>query len=59
MGAGAERAHERNELINLLVEPESSSGERCIAGIVPVRDVDVVIGKHGANRIAEQRGKVT
>ncbi len=37
-------------MVDVLVEPEPALVERDVAGVVPVEDVDVVVGQQGADR---------
>ena len=55
------RAHHREEIddvVGVLVEAEGACGQRHVACVVPVGDVDIVVGQHGAHGVAQQRGEV-
>ena len=58
MRAGPELLHELDEVVDVVVEAEGTGFERNVAGIVPIGDVDVVVGEQGAHRIAQQRREV-
>ena len=58
MRALAHHAEELHQVIHVIVEPERTVGERHVAGIMPIGDVDVVVGQQGAHRAAQQRGEM-
>lgn len=58
VGAGAEHLHPVDDVLHVLVEPEATVLEADVARIVPVGDVDVVLGEQGAYGAAQQRGEV-
>ena len=45
-------------MIDIFIDAEAARDQRNVAGIVPVGDVNVVIGQHGAHRRPQQRGEV-
>ncbi|MNF01419.1 hypothetical protein D3C80_2004060 [compost metagenome] len=45
-------------MLHEFIEAEAPGYQRDIARIVPVGDIDVVVGQHGLRRAAQQRGKV-
>ena len=49
------RFQELDQMVGIFVHAEAAGGERHVAGIVPVGDVDVVVGQHGAHGGAQQR----
>ena len=55
MGARPDRLEEADEVLDVLVEAEAAVLERHIARVVPVGDVDVVVGQHRAHGAAQQR----
>ena len=58
MCALADRLEELDDIIDVVVEVEIAGGERHVARVVPVGDVDVVLGQHRAHRVAQQRREV-
>ena len=42
-------------MIDVFVEAEPAGGQRHVARVVPIGDVDVVLGQHGAHGAAQQR----
>ncbi len=58
VGARAHRLEELHQVGDVVVEPEAAGAHRHVAGVVPVGDVDVVIGQQGAHGAAQQRGEV-
>ncbi len=52
------RLQELDQLEHVLVEAEAARGERHVARVVPVGDVDVVVGEQRAHRGAQQRREV-
>ncbi len=58
MGALADRLDELDQVVDIFVEAEPAGGARDVAHVVPVGDVDVVLGQHGAHGAAQQRGEM-
>ena len=58
MRARPDRFQEFDDVVDIFVEAEPAGGERHVAGIVPVGDVDVVLGQHGLHRRPQQRGEM-
>ena len=52
------RLEEPDDVVDVVVEAEGAVGERDVAGIVPVGDVDVVVGEQRPDRVAQQRGEM-
>ncbi len=46
-------AQKRDQVLDIFVQAETPVGQRHVAGIVPVGDVDVLIGQHGTHRFAQ------
>ena len=59
MGARPDRVQELDEVPDVVVEAEPAGGETDVAGIVPIGDVDVVLGEHGAHGGAQERREMT
>ena len=55
---GAHRLEEADDVGDVVVEAEGPGGERHVAGVVPVGQVHVVLGEHGADGAAQERGEV-
>ena len=55
---GPDRVEELDEVLDVLVEPEPAGRQRHVARVVPVGDVDVVVGEHRAHGVAQQRGEM-
>ncbi len=58
MGALADRLQELHQVGDVVVEAEPAGAERHVAGIVPVGDVDVVVGEQRAHRAAQERAEM-
>jgi hypothetical protein len=58
VGLGSHRLEESDDVGDVVVEAERPGGERHVARIVPVGQVHVVIGEHGADGAAQERGEV-
>ena len=54
----ADELRELDDVVDVIVEIETADGDRHVARVVPVGDVDIVLGQHGLNRAAQQRGVV-
>jgi len=55
MSAGADRAQKVDEVLDEVVEAEGALRERHVARIMPIGDVDIMIGQHGVDGGAQQR----
>ena len=58
MGAGAKIFQELDDVGDIVVEAKGAVGEADVARIVPVGDVDVVIGEQGLHGVAQKRGEM-
>ncbi len=58
MGARPDLLDEADQMADIAVEAEAAGGERHVARVVPVGDVDIVFGQHGAHGRAQQRGEM-
>ena len=58
VGLGAHRLEEPDDVGDVVVEAEPSRGQRHVARIVPVGQVHVVLGEHGADGAAQERGEM-
>ena len=56
--AGADASQEMDDVGDIFVEAERAGGERHVAGVVPIGDVDVVVLQQGLDRVAQQRGEM-
>ena len=56
--AGAELLEEADQVVDVVVEAELALREADVARVVPVGDVDVVVGQQRSHRVAQQRGEV-
>ena len=54
MTTRSDRGHEFNQMLGEVVEVEAAIAQRHIARVMPVGDIDVVLGQQNANRIAQQ-----
>jgi hypothetical protein len=59
MSARPHGLQELDQLQHIFVQAEASRGERHVARVVPVGDVDVMVGEHRAHRGAQQRGEMS
>ena len=59
MDVGAKMAHEIDEVEGVILDVELALGHRNIAGVVPVRHIDVAVGQQADDRRAQQGGVVT
>ena len=57
--AWPDRLQETDQVRDIVVEAEPAVRERDIAHVVPVGDVDVVLGQHGAHGTAQERREMT
>ena len=55
MGVGPEELQHLDQVIDIVVEIELAVGQRHLAGVAPVGDVDVGIGQQRLDRAAQQR----
>ena len=44
---------ESDQVFDVFVQPEAPVGQGHVAGVMPVGDVDVVVGQHGTHRFAQ------
>ena len=58
MGAGAEMLQKADDMGDIFVEAERPVGRLHVAGVVPVGDIDVVIGQQRMHGRAQQRGEM-
>ena len=56
---GAEHANELDDVVDEVVEVEAAHGERDVARVDPIGDVDFVVGQHRLDGAAQQRRVVT
>ena len=56
--ARAQPLDEGDHVFDVLVQAEAAFRQRHIAGVVPVGDVHVVVGEHGARGVVQQCGEV-
>ena len=54
----AHHLEEADQVLDVFVETEHAGTARHVAHVVPVGDVDVVLGQHGAHGGAQQRGEM-
>ena len=57
--AGSDLLEEADDVIDVLVGTESSVGEAHVARVVPVGQIDIVLGQHRADGGAQQRCEVS
>jgi hypothetical protein len=50
--------HELDQVADVVVQVELAARQRDLAGVEPVRDVDVMFGQQRLDRAAQQRGVV-
>ena len=55
VNVAAEEMQDRNDVVDVVVEIEPPFGERHRAGVLPIGDVDVVIGQERLDGAAQQR----
>ena len=58
MRAGAYHIHKRHQMFDVFVHAKASAQHGHVARVVPVCNVHVVIGKHGAYRFPQQGRKM-
>ena len=58
MRARAQRLEKPDDVFDIVVEAEGPVLETDVARVVPIGDVDVVIGQQRAHGVAQQRGEV-
>ena len=56
--AGTDGLEKRDDVGDIVVEAEGAVGQRRVAGVAPVGDVDVVVRQQGLDRAAQQGGEV-
>ena len=56
--AWAEPFDEGDDVLDVFVQAEAAFGQRHVARVVPVGDVHVVVGQHGARGVVQQRREV-
>ena len=59
MRARSDHFEKLDQVLDVIVEAEAPGRNRRIARIVPVGDVDVMLGQHGFDGVAQQRREVT
>jgi hypothetical protein len=55
VGARTDRLQKADQVLDIVVKAEPPIQQGHVAHVVPVGDVDVVLGQHGAHRAAQQR----
>ena len=55
---GAQEAHERHQVIDVVLQPKAARCERHLTRIDPVGDVDVVVGRKGTHGVTQERCEV-
>ena len=55
VGVAAQRVQHLDDVVDVVVEVERAGGERHHPGVLPVGDVDVVVGQQRLDRAAQQR----
>ncbi len=58
MRARPDHFEKPDQVLDIVVEAEAAGRERRVARIVPVGDVDVVLGQHRLDGVAQQRREV-
>ena len=59
VGTRPHDAEEVDDVLDVFVESEAARGQRHVARVVPVGDVDVVVGEHRLDGVAQERGEVS
>ena len=55
VGARPHHFQKLDQMIDIFVEAEAAGGQRHVTGIMPVGDIDVVVGQHGAHGRPQER----
>ena len=58
MGARAQMFEKSDDVVDKIVEIEIAGRERHVARIVPIGQVNIVLGQHGRHRPAQERGEM-
>ncbi len=57
--AWADYAQKIDDVFDVFIEAETPRDQRNVAGVVPIGDVDIVIGQHRPSRFTQQCGEVS